>query len=76
MPRVQDEFLRPATIPEPSFQTQPAATAAFHASPGNEVMRLTDVIGTTRGEQVKSVLAGIGVLALAMLFLRILRAAS
>ena len=36
-------------------------------------MRLTDIIGTTRGEQIKSLLAGIGVLALGLLVIRVLR---
>ena len=76
----QDEFFRPATVPEPSWQPQPrreaadpVAPAAYQAVHDDEVLRLTDIIGHTRGEQIKSVLAGIGVLSLLIFTLRVLR---
>jgi hypothetical protein len=84
----QDEFFRPAITPYPSLREPPARgeqilPPARHPDeparmtqtlPDNEVvLRLTDIIGTSRSEQIRSVLAAIGVLSLIVFTSRILR---
>jgi hypothetical protein len=82
----QDEFFRPAITPYPSLaeparseQVLPArhpqapAQMTRTLSDNDVVLRLTDIIGTSRGEQIRSMLAAIGVLSLIVFTSRILR---
>jgi hypothetical protein len=82
----QDEFFRPAITPYPSLAEpsqgeqvlparHPQAPARMTRTlPDNDVvLRLTDIIGSSRSEQIRSVLAAIGVLSLIVFTSRLLR---
>lgn len=78
-PAVQDTFFRPAIRPTPSLDATATAggrdeLSAFPSVADTDaVFRLTDVVGTSRGEQIKSLLAAIGVFSMLIFTFKILR---
>lgn len=66
------EFYRPAFVsPGPQADALPSSSGSLEPSHDEQIVRLTDIVGDTTGEQIKSILAAIGAVALLICSVRI-----